>query len=271
MVAPSFKKATDTDAGDATKYGAPDIKYALDVLDGSHATDRIQASVIEGSTNFPDVRRFGGYFGGLNATASLEGFTSGSVLATPGGTQVITYTTNVTDGKYTRFQTGATSGNSSGHQLGTDAIAAVVRGLKLRFKCRFRVNQSDTAHRIHIGLKSPTTAITGDTPLATVSGVILHKTAAGTIWNVMSNAGGATASTQSLGNTNTNIHTIEFRMTAGDTGIQYSFDGGTFTAVTTPPASGTVLFPAVWIETSAAAAKSMDIWYWMVEIGGSGS
>jgi hypothetical protein len=47
MTAPTFKKATDTAPGDSTKYGAPDLKYALDVLDGSHATDRIQASVIE--------------------------------------------------------------------------------------------------------------------------------------------------------------------------------------------------------------------------------
>lgn len=47
MAAPTFKKATDTDPGDATKYGAPDVKYALDVLDASHATDRIQATSIE--------------------------------------------------------------------------------------------------------------------------------------------------------------------------------------------------------------------------------
>ena len=47
MTAPTFKKATDTDPGDATKYGAPDVKYAFDVLDATHATDRVQASAIE--------------------------------------------------------------------------------------------------------------------------------------------------------------------------------------------------------------------------------
>lgn len=47
MVAPTFKKATDSDPGDSTKYGAPDVKYAFDVLDGTHATDRVQASNIE--------------------------------------------------------------------------------------------------------------------------------------------------------------------------------------------------------------------------------
>ena len=47
MASPTFKKATDTDAGDATKYGAPDVKYAFDVLDATHATDRVQATAIE--------------------------------------------------------------------------------------------------------------------------------------------------------------------------------------------------------------------------------
>jgi len=49
MAAPTFKKATDSDPGDATKYGAPDVKYAFDVLDATHSTDRIQASSIETS------------------------------------------------------------------------------------------------------------------------------------------------------------------------------------------------------------------------------
>ena len=49
MAAPTFKKATDAAAGDSTKYGAPDVKYAFDVLDGTHSTDRIQASNIETS------------------------------------------------------------------------------------------------------------------------------------------------------------------------------------------------------------------------------
>jgi hypothetical protein len=49
MVAPTFKKATDT-ASDPTnvKYGAPDLKYAFDVLDGTHASHRIQAANIQG-------------------------------------------------------------------------------------------------------------------------------------------------------------------------------------------------------------------------------
>jgi hypothetical protein len=55
MVAPVFKKATDP-ATDPTnvKFGAADLKYAFDVLDGSDTSwysgtiDRVQASVIEG-------------------------------------------------------------------------------------------------------------------------------------------------------------------------------------------------------------------------------
>jgi hypothetical protein len=52
---PNFKKATDTTAGTASIYGAPDIRYAFDVLDGTHATDRIQSSVIEGLAYNYDV------------------------------------------------------------------------------------------------------------------------------------------------------------------------------------------------------------------------
>jgi hypothetical protein len=48
MVAPNFKKATNTTDGGPTKYGAQDIKYAFDVLDGAHPTDRLQIQNIEG-------------------------------------------------------------------------------------------------------------------------------------------------------------------------------------------------------------------------------
>jgi len=48
MVAPNFKKPTDTNPGSPTTYGAPDLTYAFDVLDATHPTDKIQASVIEG-------------------------------------------------------------------------------------------------------------------------------------------------------------------------------------------------------------------------------
>jgi hypothetical protein len=48
MVAPNFKKLTDTNPDNPSIYGASDLRYAFDVLDGTHPTDRIQASVIEG-------------------------------------------------------------------------------------------------------------------------------------------------------------------------------------------------------------------------------
>jgi hypothetical protein len=52
MVAPQFKKATnpDVDLGNSpVKYGAPDIAHAFNVLDGTHASQRLQAIYIEGS------------------------------------------------------------------------------------------------------------------------------------------------------------------------------------------------------------------------------
>lgn len=49
MAAPTFKFATDPAAGSSAVYGAPDIAYALHVVDGSHATDRIPIAAIEGT------------------------------------------------------------------------------------------------------------------------------------------------------------------------------------------------------------------------------
>jgi hypothetical protein len=48
MTGPVFKKVTNQTPGNAAKYGAQDIVYAFNVLDGTHPTDRIQASVVEG-------------------------------------------------------------------------------------------------------------------------------------------------------------------------------------------------------------------------------
>ena len=56
MVAPTFEKATDTTPGSPSQYGTSDEKYASDVLDDSHATDRIQSSsVIEHNNKDYDV------------------------------------------------------------------------------------------------------------------------------------------------------------------------------------------------------------------------
>lgn len=49
MTSPTFKKVTNTTTDPSNvRYGAPDLVYVMDVLDGTHATDRIQASNIEG-------------------------------------------------------------------------------------------------------------------------------------------------------------------------------------------------------------------------------
>ena len=53
MVSPLFKKATNTAPGTSAIYGAPDLKYVLDILDGTHATHRIQIQNIEGSGRSP--------------------------------------------------------------------------------------------------------------------------------------------------------------------------------------------------------------------------
>lgn len=52
MTSPTFKKVTNTTTDPSNvRYGAPDLVYVMDVLDGTHATDRIQSSVIEHNRN----------------------------------------------------------------------------------------------------------------------------------------------------------------------------------------------------------------------------
>lgn len=56
MTSATFKKATDTSGtGDPVKFSAPDLKYVFDVLDGSHSTDRLQLTNIEGYVPAFDV------------------------------------------------------------------------------------------------------------------------------------------------------------------------------------------------------------------------
>jgi hypothetical protein len=79
MVAPNFKKVTDTNPDNPLIYGASDLRYAFDVLDGTHPTDRLQQINIEGiNQNF-----------GYNAIVRKEGSTyfgyreDGAALSTP--------------------------------------------------------------------------------------------------------------------------------------------------------------------------------------------
>lgn len=83
MVAPTFKKATDSAVdGTNVKYGAPDIKYAFDVLDGTHSTDRVQQLNLEGlNPNFGYkalVRKVGSTYFGYRE--------DGTALSTPSST-----------------------------------------------------------------------------------------------------------------------------------------------------------------------------------------
>ena len=103
MTAPTFKKATDSDAGDSTKYGAPDVKYAFDVLDGTHATDRIQASVIETTTSNVQTE--------LNAKAPTASPTFTGTVAIPSvadlSSAVVANTAKVTNATHTGDVTGS--------------------------------------------------------------------------------------------------------------------------------------------------------------------
>lgn len=220
-------------------------------------------NTLPGVMPLPEARRVGGYNGG--ASTAFFGFCNGMSLNSYVNTPTISHNTT-TIGKYTRWVTAAINSSTGGHSTGADAIPSVVRLLGVRFKCKFRINQADTAHRIFIGLKSATGNLTGDTPIANTSGIFLFKTAAATVWSIMTNAGGATATTTNLTapNYDLNTHTIEFKMTSGDTGWDWNYDDGAETAtnIQTGPASGTALYPVVMIEGNN---KTLDLWWWIVE------
>jgi hypothetical protein len=78
MVAPTFKKASDstTDSSNV-KYGAQDLVYAFNVLDGQHATDRIQVQNIESVLETFDVTV---YQSGGNTIARLSPAAGGTIL-----------------------------------------------------------------------------------------------------------------------------------------------------------------------------------------------
>lgn len=46
---PTLKEPTDTDPGDATKWGAPDAVHCAELIKGTHATEAIQPSAIDGT------------------------------------------------------------------------------------------------------------------------------------------------------------------------------------------------------------------------------
>ena len=61
MATPTVKKPTDTDLGDATKWGAPDAKHAAEILRGEHATEKIQKEAIENTAlTLSDIQNVSG-------------------------------------------------------------------------------------------------------------------------------------------------------------------------------------------------------------------
>ena len=278
MVAPTFKKATDTAPGDATKYGAPDVKYAFDVLDGTHSTDRIQASVVEGAT--PETKKIGGYFGGIytagatltvgQLTGSLHGYTQG-LITSPTATSYF----SDANGRYARNTSGAVSGNDAGFNVNVDAttnpIIAVRGQQNARFKCKFRMGNaalsSNAVVRAFIGLTSATGLATGDAPWGTgVAHFALLLKSAGSNYLISRNdAAGASVEVDTTIARGTAINTLEIKTV--DAGVTWSWNlnGTTGSYTTDVPPTTTPLYPIMQIETVEAVAKVIETWYWIIE------
>jgi len=118
MTNTSFKKATNTEDGGTLKYGAPDLKYVFDVLDGTHSTHRLQLTNIEGFVPAFDVVVY--QAGGNVIAKRANGTVLYSAAANTGTNDITAINTAcnvaVTDGKATSvlIKPGTYTGNGTG-------------------------------------------------------------------------------------------------------------------------------------------------------------
>jgi hypothetical protein len=131
MVAPTFKNPTDNSAGTSATYGAADIKYAFSVLNGTHSTDRIQASVIEGiqkpytaivrpeGANFVARNPYGGVISSTTSaqTALQAAFDQAGHIWVGPGLYPITSIRTVPSNTYIECHSGATIQGTGTHAL----------------------------------------------------------------------------------------------------------------------------------------------------------
>ena len=125
----NFKKATSAIPGDAAKYSAPEYKNALDILDGTHATERVQLQNIEGYVPAFDVVVY--QKGGVVYARRANGTVLYSGTANSGVNDITAIDTAcnvaVVDGKATSvlIKPGTYTGN------GTSVNITIVSGLTL--------------------------------------------------------------------------------------------------------------------------------------------
>lgn len=212
----------------------------------------IELSALSGPIRGKKFGRFDG-----TSTSSGSGIFSGGFSQT-GGAGAFMDTVN---GMYSRFDTGAVSGNTANMRY---ANPYTVRAFNPFLGIKFMLSVA-TNNRTHIGFKTtPTTAVADgtDDPLANISGVMIAQRAADNTFQICSNNGSANSNFAPTGVSivaNT-IYTIKFRA-VGDSKFQYSLNGGAWTDITTQiPASTTAIGVYAGIQTAESAIHQQRIY-----------
>jgi hypothetical protein len=228
-------------------------------IDAADTTNTISNVIVS-----PDKKSVGYWMPTVTTDRSGDGILSGAIATPTGSTGAINNLGTV--GRAMLWTSAAVTDNYAGLRFST--AAAVIRNKECRLKIKFRINDT-AAIRFFCGFSTRNTNETGDTATDSSSTFMLALRSTDTNFMVAHNGGG-NASTTFIDTgvaKDTAIHIFEVKAPAGDTGFQWSFDGGAFSStVTTPiPSSTIVLMPHCYVQTTGAAAKTLDVWYIILE------
>lgn len=254
--------------------GTLTLPTSTDTLMGRATTDIITNKTIDAASNtlnnmplHPDKKLFGQWMslGGTQSTGVFQGNTAAT------GTPVTSNTAAL--GRYSTLTTAATSGSDGGLRV-DDARGNVIRAKAPRGKFKFRHVTSGTAgaFRLFAGWANTQALLTGDDPLTSLHGVMVCARSTDTNFQIAHNSAGGAGTTTfvdtGVSKTDGIAHTFEVKADTGDTGFTWSFDGAAFQGspvTSNVPTSGIGLSSFMQIETSAAEAKGIDIWYMYLE------
>lgn len=229
-----------------------------------------------GGMPYPDTKRVGGYYGGVMTAGAtitsgwLQGSLAGYTQATTTGTA--SYISD-SAGKYLRQTSGSVSGNDASFNVNTDAttnpIIAVRGDQNARFKCKFRTSTS-TNVRLFIGLIANTATLGLNSSDSVANGIahvaLLMKATGNYLFTHNDAAGGGTEGAITGPTRNANANIVEIKTTDSGTTWVCDLNGTPVSDTTQIPSATTALYPCIQCETSEGVAKTLDTWYWFVEI-----
>jgi hypothetical protein len=222
------------------------------------------SNTIPNTVLFPDQKLIGIWFPIGTATTHGFGIMQNAIVLPTGSTSSIA--ADGTSGKYRTFTSAATTDNYAGVRFSPDSV--IIRNKQCRCKIKFRINNT-TNIRFFCGLSTKNANATGDTALDTnINFMLTIPTAATANFQIgYRNTGGSATYVDTGVAKDTAIHTFEVRAPAGDTGFQWSLDGGAFssTLTTETPGSTANLLSHCYVQTTEGVAKTCDIWYVYVE------